>query len=69
VAVVRGDTEVALTLAEAGLIAIVHSASPQARRGLRAQLRDSGLGGVELEASADLDGWVRQIAAAREGGS
>ena len=69
VAVVRGDTEVALTLAEVGLLAIVHSASPQARRALRSQLRDSGLGGVELEATADLDGWVRQATAARENGS
>jgi bifunctional enzyme CysN/CysC len=61
VAVVRGDTEVAVALAEAGLIAIVYSASIQARRGLRSQLRDSGLGGDELEASVELDGWIRRI--------
>jgi len=69
VAVVRGDTEVALSLAEAGLIAIVHSASAQARRALRSQLRDSGLSGVELEPTAELDIWVRQATAARENGS
>jgi sulfate adenylyltransferase large subunit len=66
VSLVRADTEVALALAEAGLIAIVHSASPQARRALRGQLRDSGLGGLELEPTADLDSWVQQILAAQE---
>jgi bifunctional enzyme CysN/CysC/sulfate adenylyltransferase subunit 1 len=61
VSVVRGDTEVALTLAEAGLIAIIHTVAPQARRALRDQLRDAGLGGLDLEPSSDLDRWVRQI--------
>jgi len=66
VSVVRGDTEVALALAEAGLIVLVHSVAPQARRALRDQLRDAGLGGIELEASAELEGWVRQILPAQE---
>jgi len=66
VSVVRGDTEVAVTLAEAGLIVLVHSVAPQARRALRDQLRDAGLGGGELEATADLEGWVRQVLAAQE---
>ncbi|WP_224250103.1 GTP-binding protein [Hyalangium gracile] len=66
VTVVRGDTEVALTLAETGLIALLHTVAPQARRALRDQLRDAGLGGVELEPSAELDGWVRQVQAAQE---
>ncbi len=69
VAVVRGDMEVPLALAEAGLIVLVHSAAPQARRGLRDQLRDAGLGGASLESSSDLEGWVRQILSAQEAGS
>ncbi len=66
VSVVRGDLEVALTLAEAGLVAIVHAATPQARRAFRSQGRDSELGWIELEPSADLDRWVGQIVAAQE---
>ena len=66
VSVVRGDTEVALTLAESGLLALVHGVAPQARRALRDQLRDAGLGGVELEAAADLEGWARQVQEAQE---
>jgi sulfate adenylyltransferase large subunit len=66
VSVVRGDTEVALTLAEAGLIVIVHTVAPQARRRLRDQLRDAGLGGADLEPSSDLDGWVRQLLSTQE---
>ena len=66
VSVVRGDTEVALALAEAGLIVLLHTVAPQARRALRDQLRDAGLDGGELEASADLDGWVRQVLPAQE---
>ncbi|KFE72050.1 GTP-binding protein [Hyalangium minutum] len=66
VSVVRGDTEVALALAEAGLIVLLHTVAPQARRALRNQLRDAGLGGGELEATENLDGWVRQVLAAQE---
>ncbi|MDY7225688.1 sulfate adenylyltransferase subunit 1 [Hyalangium rubrum] len=66
VSVVRGDTDVALALAEAGLLAIVHAPSLQARRALHAQLRDGDLSWVELDASANLEGWLGQIAAAQE---
>jgi hypothetical protein len=69
VSVVRGDTGVALALAEAGLIAIIHTLAPQARRELRDQLRDAGLSGVDLEPSADLEGWVRQLQSTQERGS
>jgi bifunctional enzyme CysN/CysC/sulfate adenylyltransferase subunit 1 len=66
VSVVRGDTELALALAEAGLIAIVHTVAPQARRGLRNQLRDAGLSGIDLEPSSDLEGWVCQVLSTQE---
>jgi sulfate adenylyltransferase large subunit len=66
VSVVRGDLEVALALAEAGIIALVHTVAPQARRGLGEQLRDTGLGGVGLEASSNLEAWVRQVLSAQE---
>jgi sulfate adenylyltransferase large subunit len=69
VTVVRGDTEVAMALAEAGLIALLHTVAPQARRALRDQLRDAGVSGVDLEASADVEGWVRQVLSAQESGS
>ncbi|ADO70718.1 sulfate adenylyltransferase subunit 1 [Stigmatella aurantiaca] len=59
VSVVRGDTEVALALAETGLFVLFHTTAPQARR----NLRDHGLA---LEPSADLDGWVKQILSAQE---
>ncbi len=43
-----------------------HRGSPQARRALRAiSSATRGWTEVELEASADLDGWVRQLLAAR----
>lgn len=61
--VVRGDTELALALAEAGLIALVHTVAPQARRAFRDQLRDAGVGGLDLEPSTELEGWVKQILA------
>jgi sulfate adenylyltransferase large subunit len=66
VSVVRGDTEVAVSLADAGLIALLHTVAPQARRALRDQLRDAGLGGVELEPSGELDRWVSQVREAQE---
>jgi len=69
VSVVRGDTAVAVALAEAGLIAILHTVSLQARRELRDQLRDAGLGGVDLEPSSDLEGWVRQVQSTQEAGA
>jgi bifunctional enzyme CysN/CysC len=64
--IIRGDSEVALALAEAGLIVLVHTATPQARRALREQLHDTRLGGIDLEPSADLDSQVRQILNAQE---
>jgi sulfate adenylyltransferase large subunit len=66
VSVIRGDMEVALALAEAGLIVLVHTVAPQARRARRNQLRDAGLGGLDLELPADLDRWARQILSAQE---
>jgi bifunctional enzyme CysN/CysC/sulfate adenylyltransferase subunit 1 len=64
--VVRGDTDVALALAEAGLIALIHTVAPQARRGLRDQLRDAGLSGSDLDPSSDLEAWVRQVLSTQE---
>jgi bifunctional enzyme CysN/CysC/sulfate adenylyltransferase subunit 1 len=66
VMVVRGDTEVALALAEAGLIVLVHTVAPQARRALKDQVRDAGLGGLELEPSEDQDTQLQRILAAQE---
>ncbi|MBN1207850.1 MAG: sulfate adenylyltransferase [Myxococcaceae bacterium] len=66
VSVVRGDTEVALALAEAGLIALVHTVAPQARRALEEQARDAGLHALELEPSVDPEQQVRRILAAQD---
>jgi bifunctional enzyme CysN/CysC/sulfate adenylyltransferase subunit 1 len=54
VAVVPGDVEVALALAGAGLVALVHAEAPQARRTLRAEARDAGVAFLELDAAEDL---------------
>ena len=53
VAAVRGDAEVALALAEAGLIAILYTPVPQARLSLLEQLRGAGIPWLELEPSHD----------------
>jgi bifunctional enzyme CysN/CysC/sulfate adenylyltransferase subunit 1 len=66
VALVRADAEAALALAEAGLLAILYSPVPQARLGLRDQLRGAGTPWLELEPSHDLERQVKQILAAQE---
>ncbi|WP_163782229.1 sulfate adenylyltransferase subunit 1 [Myxococcus vastator] len=55
VATAPGDVEVALALAAAGLVALVHSDTPQTRRALREEARDAGTAWLELEASEDLE--------------
>ncbi|WIG96041.1 GTP-binding protein [Myxococcus sp. SDU36] len=55
VATAPGDVEVALALAAAGLVALVHSDTPQTRRALREEARDAGAAWLELEASADVE--------------
>jgi bifunctional enzyme CysN/CysC/sulfate adenylyltransferase subunit 1 len=66
VATVRGDAEAALSLAEAGLLAILYTPVPQARLGLREQLRDAGIPWLELEPSQELEHQVKQVLAAQE---
>jgi bifunctional enzyme CysN/CysC/sulfate adenylyltransferase subunit 1 len=66
VALIRGDAEAALALAEAGLLAILYSPVPQARLGLRDQLRGAGTSWLELEPSEDLERQVKQVLAAQE---
>ncbi|MCP3145023.1 GTP-binding protein [Pyxidicoccus xibeiensis] len=66
VAAVQGDVEVALALAGAGLVALVHAEAPQTRRALRAEARDAGLTWLELEATEDLERQVDRIVNARE---
>jgi bifunctional enzyme CysN/CysC/sulfate adenylyltransferase subunit 1 len=66
VALVRGDADAALALAEAGLLAILYSPVPQARLGLRDQLRGAGTPWLELEPSQDLERQVKQVLAAQE---
>ncbi|QDE96352.1 GTP-binding protein [Myxococcus xanthus] len=66
VATAPGDVEVALALAAAGLVALVHSDTPQTRRALRAEARDAGAAWLELEASEDLEQHLDQILTLRE---
>ncbi len=66
VALVRGDADAALALAEAGLLAILYSPVPQARLGLRDQLRGASTPWLELEPSHDLERQVKQVLAAQE---
>jgi bifunctional enzyme CysN/CysC len=66
VVTVRGDAEVALALAEAGLIAILYTPVPQARLTLKDQLRGAGIPWLELEPARELEQQVRQLQAAQE---
>ncbi|HSP78325.1 MAG TPA: GTP-binding protein [Myxococcaceae bacterium] len=66
VAVVRGDAEVALALAEAGLISSLYTPVPQARLTLQEQLRGAGIPWLELEPSHDIERLVQQVQAAQE---
>ncbi|NVJ13683.1 GTP-binding protein [Myxococcus sp. AM010] len=66
VATAPGDVEVALALAAAGLVALVHSDTPQTRRALREEARDAGAAWLELEASEDLEQHLGQILTLRE---
>ncbi len=66
VAAVRGDAEVALALAEAGLIAILYTPVPQARLSLLEQLRGAGIPWLELEPSHDMERLAQQLQAAQE---
>ncbi|MFP2929838.1 sulfate adenylyltransferase, partial [Pyxidicoccus sp. 3LG] len=66
---VPGDVEVALALAGAGLVALVHADAPQARRALRAEARDAGVAWLELEATEDLERQVDGIINLRESAS
>ncbi|SEU10502.1 sulfate adenylyltransferase subunit 1 [Stigmatella erecta] len=59
VTVVRGDTEVALALAETGFFVLFHSTAPQAHRALRDH-------GFALTPSASLEGWVEQVLKTQE---
>jgi bifunctional enzyme CysN/CysC len=63
---VRGDAENALALAEAGLLAILYTPVPQARLGLREQLRGAGVPWLELEPSEDVGAQVKRILDAQE---
>ncbi|EPX55757.1 Sulfate adenylyltransferase subunit 1 [Cystobacter fuscus DSM 2262] len=65
-ATVRGDAENALALAEAGLLAILYTPVPQARLGLREQLRGAGVPWLELEPSEDVDTQVKRVLDAQE---
>ncbi|HZI11776.1 MAG TPA: GTP-binding protein [Myxococcus sp.] len=67
VAAVPGDVQVALALAGAGLITLVHAEAPQARRALKEEALDSGAVWLELDAAEDLERQVERILAAREG--
>ena len=66
VSAVPGDVEVALALVSAGLVALVHTDAPQARRALRAEARDAGAVVLELEAGEDLEQQLARITALRE---
>jgi bifunctional enzyme CysN/CysC/sulfate adenylyltransferase subunit 1 len=66
VVTVRGDAETALALAGAGLIAILYTPVPQARLGLRDQLRGSGIPSLEMDPSHDLERQVKQVLDAQE---
>ena len=66
VATVAGDVEVALALAGAGLVALVHTDAPQVRRALRAEARDAGVAWLELEASEDAKQQVERVLALGE---
>ncbi|MBZ4422271.1 GTP-binding protein [Myxococcus sp. RHSTA-1-4] len=66
VAVVAGDVEVALALAGAGLVALVHADAPQVRRALRAETRDSGVAWLEVDAAEDLAPQVDRLFNPRE---
>ncbi|WP_141620559.1 sulfate adenylyltransferase subunit 1 [Myxococcus sp. AB036A] len=61
-----GDVEVALALAAAGLVALVHTDAPQTRRALRAEARDAGAAWLELEATEDLEQHLDRIISLRE---
>jgi bifunctional enzyme CysN/CysC/sulfate adenylyltransferase subunit 1 len=65
-ATVRGDAENALALADAGLLAILYTPVPQARLGLREQLRGAGVPWLELEPSEDVDTQVKRVLDAQE---
>ncbi|HZI05580.1 MAG TPA: sulfate adenylyltransferase, partial [Archangium sp.] len=66
VVTVRGDAENALALAEAGLLAILYTPVPQARLGLRDQLRGAGVPWLELDPTHELERQVKQILDAQE---
>ncbi|WNG58835.1 sulfate adenylyltransferase [Archangium gephyra] len=66
VVTVQGDAENALALAEAGLLAILYTPVPQARQGLRDQLRGAGVPWLELEPTHELERQVKQILDAQE---
>jgi len=66
VATVAGDVEVALALAGAGLVTLVHTDAPQVRRALRAEARDAGVAWLELEASEDAKQQVERVLALGE---
>jgi sulfate adenylyltransferase large subunit len=68
VATVAGDVEVALALAGAGLVALVHTEAPQTRRVLRAEARDAGVAWLELDASEDAKRQVERVLALGENG-
>ena len=63
---VRGDAENALALAEAGLLAILYTPVPQARLGLRDQLRGAGVPWLALDPTHELERQVKQILDAQE---
>ncbi|MGA9519916.1 MAG: assimilatory sulfite reductase (NADPH) flavoprotein subunit [Myxococcaceae bacterium] len=58
--VVAGDPEVAVALAETGVIALTWARSLQARRGLLDQLRSDGVVPIELAEKAE-DAWLQQL--------
>ncbi|AEI65778.1 sulfate adenylyltransferase subunit 1 [Corallococcus macrosporus] len=66
VSTTHGDVEVALALAAAGLVALVHTDTPQTRRALRAEARDAGAAWLELDASEDLEAQLARIVSLRE---
>ncbi|NMO13483.1 sulfate adenylyltransferase [Pyxidicoccus fallax] len=66
VAVVAGDVEVALALAGAGLVALVHAEAPQVRRALRAEARDAGVAWLKLDAAEELAPQVERLFNPRE---
>ncbi len=63
--VVAGDPEVAVALAETGVIALTWIRSRQARRSLLEQLREDGVAPVELAEADGEDGWLKQLASTR----